>query len=304
MNEELYRIQKLLEDSHKFETSVRQTSFYIRKLDAKLTQSNYLKEIQMIRKKNTFKEVPDDINFSIEIDITFPDLILENDFNEWYQIRTLNNSKIKFCSPILSGESGITSIINFLIKCKAFGGEVDPSDGLEVNIYYEGFASFQTTNNYLVYIDKLKVLCTNFLRFEGVIDLFMNSLRVTSDKCISNRKLFSEDYHEMMYQINKSRTEDELADAFCMNNENFKLTLKDISSKGAIRFRQHEATLKVDDVEAWLRFLLWFIYGSLFTSFYYQNNYMLSIRDRYNQLFNLINERQIYQHFLNKLKMK
>ena len=82
------------------------------------------------------------------------------------------------------------------------------------------------------YIEDIKKICHNFLKYESCLNLIMSPNRIDNDDCLSNRSLFSKDNLETRDLIYECETVKDLQLRMCKNASNFKLNLMNLSTKG------------------------------------------------------------------------
>ena len=157
---------------------------------------------------------------------------------------------------VLDGEKGIPKLLHSSSTfpqalCKI---SLKESCGLYVNI---GLIK----QNY--YLEDLKKICHNFLKYESCFDQIMHESRTNNPDCLSNRLLFPDDNIEIERLIYECNSLKDLQEVVCQNKANYKLNLMNIDKNGTIEFRQNKATFISEEIESWLRFVICFVSNSI-----------------------------------------
>jgi hypothetical protein len=209
-----------------------------------------------------YKAIPDCINFGVEMELTFP---LGVDYNTALPWNKVNDRSIQcnigsrcqtieLVSPILNGETGVAQVIKVISQCKSQRANTNTSTGFHVHV---------SIKDHKYELEELKKICNNFLKFEHSIDLIMAPSRIKNKFCMSNRALLPDDNAVAKDLIYKCETILQLQDLMCKRNRYYKLNLMALDKHGTLEFRQHMGTLNTEQVECWLRLVLWFVCNSI-----------------------------------------
>jgi len=205
--------------------------------------------------------VPDYLRFGVEMELNFPPNVNYRSAITWQEQtdRSIQCNRgqrcqtAEFVSGILSGENGVKSVSDFIKTCKRVNANVNNSTGFHVHI---------SINMRKFSLEDLKRLCHNYIKYEKSINLFMDPSRLNNSYCMSNRDNLAVDNCEAKDAIYNCDTIDELV-ALVSPTRYHKLNLHALYKYGTIEFRQHKATLNLNDAEGWIRFLLSFVSNSL-----------------------------------------
>lgn len=86
--------------------------------------------------------------------------------------------------------------------------------------------------------------------------------RLENPYCKSNRSMFSDDNDDCKNAVYQCQTIQQLQRLMC-DSRYFRLNLMALDKHGTLEFRQHLGTLNLDQVECWIRFVLWFVNNSI-----------------------------------------
>jgi hypothetical protein len=103
------------------------------------------------------------------------------------------------------------------------------------------------------YLEDLKRICHNFLKYESCINQIMMSQnrRQQNSDCLSHRSFFPKSNLETKDMIYKCESIKDLQHLMCKNASNFKLNLMNLHTKGTLEFRQHAGALDTHKIELW-----------------------------------------------------
>jgi hypothetical protein len=132
--------------------------------------------------------------------------------------------------------------------------------------------------------------------------LIMHPSRLNNEYCESNRNLLADENLEAKTQIYSCETIDELKNLLC-DDRYHKLNLFALDKFGTIEFRQHRSSLNANEIEAWLRLIIWLVSNSIM---YPRSMAFLDSRTcefGFEALFiHLIHDNEIRNYFMTKKK--
>ena len=194
----------------------------------------------------SFQWIPDYIVFSCELKF------IEKRQNKQIEIRwdlgkscALSNG---YPQLFVKGEKGIKQVINVVKNLSSQNFNIN-------NIGFNqdtGFYVHIGLHKQPYYLEDLKRICHNFLKYENCMDQIMSkNRREKNSDCLSNRSYFPRDNVETKNMIYECESLKDLQHLMCKNASNFKLNLMNVNNKGTIEFRQHTGTLDTHKIELW-----------------------------------------------------
>jgi hypothetical protein len=200
-----------------------------------------------------YKQIPEYLSYGCEMKVIVTKSSTEVKWDLGINKPTVDQ---QFPSLVLDGEKGISKVLfsSSTLSSTTSIISLNENCGFYVNI---GLIK----QNY--YLEDLKKICHNFLKYEFCFDQIMHESRTNNPDCLSNRLLFPDDNIEIERLIYECNSVKDLQEVMCQNKANFKLNLMNVDKNGTIEFRQHKITFISEEIESWLRFVIWFVSNSI-----------------------------------------